>query len=51
MFVYLFGHLMILSVLSELLIARGDRRYLRRLSTVLASAGGPGSLRAPSRRP
>jgi glycosyltransferase involved in cell wall biosynthesis len=37
MFVYLFGHLMVLSMLSELLLAWGDRRYLRRLSTVLAS--------------
>lgn len=36
MFVYLFGHLMVLSILGELLLARGDRAYLKRLSTVLA---------------
>jgi hypothetical protein len=38
MFVYLFGHLMILSILAEFLLARGDRGYLRRLSGVLAVA-------------
>jgi len=36
MFVYLFGHLMVLSILAELLLARGDREYLKRLSRVLA---------------
>jgi glycosyltransferase involved in cell wall biosynthesis len=36
MFVYLFAHLMILSVLAEFLLARGDREYLKRLSRVLA---------------
>jgi glycosyltransferase involved in cell wall biosynthesis len=38
MFVYLFGHLMVLSILAELLLARGDLRYLKRLSRVLAVA-------------
>lgn len=36
MFIYLFGHLMILSLLAEFLLARGDREYLKRLSRVLA---------------
>jgi glycosyltransferase involved in cell wall biosynthesis len=38
MLVYLFGHLMVLSILAEFLLARGDRGYLRRLSGVLAVA-------------
>jgi glycosyltransferase involved in cell wall biosynthesis len=36
MFIYLFGHLMALSVVAEFLLARGDRGYLRRLTRVLA---------------
>jgi glycosyltransferase involved in cell wall biosynthesis len=35
MFVYLFGHLMVLSILAEFLLARGDRDYFKRLSRVL----------------
>ncbi len=46
MFVYLFGHLMVLSVLAELLLARGDRGYLTRLTRVLAA-----SERSVSRKP
>jgi len=38
LFVYIFGHLMGLSVLSELLLAKADRRGLRRLATVLAAS-------------
>ncbi len=38
MFLYLFGHLMALSTLGELLLARADRRSLKRLSTVLAAS-------------
>jgi glycosyltransferase involved in cell wall biosynthesis len=41
MFVYLFGHLLILSILAEFLLARGDRGYLRRLSGVLVVADRP----------
>jgi glycosyltransferase involved in cell wall biosynthesis len=37
LFLYISGHLMGLSVLSELLLARADRRGLRRLATVLAA--------------
>jgi hypothetical protein len=36
MFLYLVGYLLSLSLLSEMILARADRRYLRRLVEVLA---------------
>lgn len=36
MFLYLFGHMMSLSILSEILLAKADRTYLRRLLEALA---------------
>ncbi|MDM7917274.1 MAG: glycosyltransferase family 2 protein [Candidatus Eisenbacteria bacterium] len=36
LFFYMFGHMMMLSVLSEMLLAYGDRRFLRRIAEALS---------------
>ena len=36
MFWYLFGHMILLAILSELFLAHSDHRYLRRITEVLA---------------
>jgi dolichol-phosphate mannosyltransferase len=50
MFLYLFGYLLSLSLLSEMILARADRRYLRRLVEVLAVEVPPPAA-APERMP
>jgi hypothetical protein len=47
MLVYLFGHLMVLSVVAEFLLAQGDREYLKRLRRVLAVSERGTTVRAP----
>jgi hypothetical protein len=39
-FLYLAGHMLTLAVLSELMLAHGDRRYLHRLARLLTLSSG-----------
>jgi len=49
MFLYLFGYLLSLSLLSEMILARADRRYLHRLVEVLAVEVSPPRSPLPER--
>jgi len=49
MFLYLFGYLLSLSLLSEMILARADRRYLHRLVEVLAVEVSPPPSPLPER--
>jgi hypothetical protein len=48
MFLYLAGHMLTLAILSELLLAYGENRYLYRLARLLTVSSAPDGLPKPA---